>query len=302
MLTKGHLAVSVLALGLFAPVASPALANIITSASATLTCSPSQGSLMVSGDDLTEGDDFSITYTFTLTPCGGGPADIISGTVPFMPASSGCPTPGCLNNLVIPLMGAPTGDWCVTGVLTAEDTTTSSPLVCDDTEMGTTNTCIVSPLNGVVSPGNGLPIPVTLDCAAASACPATIGFWKHHAFPPAVEASGLSIGGVTYTPSQLLTILNANGGNAVVILGRQLVGALLNLAAGGIDNPTADAAISNAETLLSSNSLNLLTSDVKPSSTLGQELLNDEGVLNNYNSANFNSCSEGSGLTTGPGK
>jgi hypothetical protein len=97
----------------------------------------------------------------------------------------------------------------------------------------------------------------------------------------------------------LYTILNNNGGNAVAILGRQLVGALLNLAAGAKDNATADVAITTAESLLKANNLNLLTSSVDPSSTLGQALLTQEGILDGYNSSDFNTCSEGAGLTLG---
>jgi len=140
-----------------------------------------------------------------------------------------------------------------------------------------------------------------LNCAG-TACPATIGFWKNqakHPFPNSVQQSGLTIGGVTYSASDLLTILNNNGGNAVVILGRQLVGALLNLAAGAKHNATADGAITTAETLLQANSLNLLTSVVDPSTTLGQALLAPASILDGYNSADFNTCSEGSGLILG---
>ncbi len=134
----------------------------------------------------------------------------------------------------------------------------------------------------------------------ATGCPATIGFWKHHPFPASVAAGGLTIGGVAYSASDLLTILNANGGNAVVILGKQLVAALLNLAAGAVHNAAADAAIATAGSLLQANSLNLLTSYVDPSSPLGQALLAQETILDNYNSANFGTCSEGAGLNTGP--
>jgi hypothetical protein len=130
-------------------------------------------------------------------------------------------------------------------------------------------------------------------------CPATIGFWKHHAFPNSVQTSGLTIGGVSYSASDLLTILNNNGGNAVVILGKQLVGALLNLAAGAKHNATADGAILTAETLLSANSLNLLTSVVDPSSALGQALLAPAAILDGYNSADFHTCTENSGLILG---
>jgi hypothetical protein len=148
-------------------------------------------------------------------------------------------------------------------------------------------------INGVTS--------AALNCGG-TACPATIGFWKNqtkHPFPTSVHQSGLTIGGVTYSASDLLTILNNNGGNAVAILGRQLVGALLNLAAGAKHNATADGAIATAETLLQTNSLNLLTSSVDPSTTLGQALLAPASILDGYNSADFHTCSEGSGLILG---
>jgi|SRR5579862_6061143 len=307
MLTRGYVAVSVLALGLFALVASPALANIISDASANLPCGPSMGSLTVSAYDLTDGDAYSLTYTFTLAPVGGGTNVTITNTVPLTLVTTCFPpnmnVPDCVNSQMIPIPGAPTGNWLVTGVVTAVDTTSSAPVFCDDTEMGTDFDCIVSPLNGIVSPGNGLPVPAELDCPATTGgCPATIGFWKNkngkHPFPATIQADGLTIGGVLYSAADLHTILNnTGGGNAVTILGTQLVGALVNKAAGATDNPLADAAITDAETALSSNSLNLLTSKVKPSSPLGQELIADEVVLDGYNNSNFGTCSEGSGLT-----
>ena len=129
-------------------------------------------------------------------------------------------------------------------------------------------------------------------CAVTGSCPATIGFWKHHTFPSPINNGGLTIAGVTYTPADLLNILNANGGDAIAILGRQLVGALLNKAAGATDNPVADSAILTAETLLSSNSLNLLSSSVDPNLPLGQQLLAQATILDNYNNANFHTCRE----------
>src|SRR5260370_34735054 len=105
----------------------------------------------------------------------------------------------------------------------------------------------LSPLPGgstVTAPGS--PVAITFNGADSIAltcggtgCPATIGFWKHHRFPNSVQSSGLTIGGVTYSAADLLKILNNNGGNAVVILGRQLVGALLTLAAGAKHNAKA---------------------------------------------------------------
>jgi hypothetical protein len=114
-----------------------------------------------------------------------------------------------------------------------------------------------------------------------------------------VQTSGLTIGGVTYSAADLETILNRHGGNAVAILGRQLVGALVNLAAGAKHNATADGAIKTAETLLKENSLNLLTSSVGPSTTLGQALLVPANILDGYNNGDFHKCSDGSGLILG---
>ena len=296
---------SSIVIGLFA-FASPALANGISVATATLPCGPSMGSLTVSAQDLTDGDAYTLTYTFTLAPIGGGTNDIITGTVPLTLSTTCFPPnmdlPDCVNSQMIPTPGAPTGNWLVTGIVVLTDTTTGLLGFCaiDD---GNANDCVVTPLNGVVTEFNGPPVPAELDCPATTGgCPATIGFWKNkngkHPFPATIQANGLTIGGVLYSAADLHTILNnTGGGNAVTILGAQLVGALVNLAAGAQHNALADAAITDAETALSSNSLNLLTSNVKPSSPLGQELLADATVLDGYNSSDFGTCSEGSGLT-----
>jgi hypothetical protein len=61
----------------------------------------------------------------------------------------------------------------------------------------------------------------------------------------------------------------------------------------------ADGTIKTAETLLQANNLSLLTSVVDPSTALGQALLRPASVLDGYNSADFNTCSEGSGLVLG---
>ena len=254
-------------LGLLLMFVSSARANDLSAASATVDCNGF--TLSVEAINLTPGVAYEIDFTFTLTPASGPPISV-PGTIKFTAGSSSA------------TVGA-TGTW-PGAPLTAPFTVTGSATL---TSSGST---VPITFNGADS--------VALTCGGTG-CPATIGFWKHHAFPNSVKSSGLTIGGVTYSAANLLTILNNNGGNAVVILGRQLVGALLNLAAGAKHNANADAAIANAEGLLKSNSLNLLTSFVAPSSALGQELLADEAVLDKYNSADFNTCSEGSGLTTG---
>jgi hypothetical protein len=137
----------------------------------------------------------------------------------------------------------------------------------------------------------------------ATGCPATIGFWKNskkHPFPADVQQNGLTLLGTHYTAPQIYTILNNNGGNAVVILGRQLIGALLNIAAGAAHSSQADAAIGAAENLLTANNINLTTSYVAPSSVLGQQMIALANILDQYNNANFGTCSEGTGLQLGP--
>jgi hypothetical protein len=173
-------------------------------------------------------------------------------------------------------------------------TTLNASPVCDSNGIGS-GCVIVNSTEGSIAVGT---YTITAQ-PAAGGCPATIGFWKHHPFPNTVQQSGMTIGGVLYTASDLLKILNNNGGNAVVILGRQLVGALMNLAAAGVHNSSADSAIMTAQSLLQTNNLNLLTSNVSPSSQLGQSLVTPSAVLDKYNNADFNTCREGSGLVTG---
>ena len=246
----------------------PALANHISTANVTANCT--SYTLTATGGALNQTASYSVSYTITLTPA-SGPAIVITDSFPVTADAAG----NFSASVTHPLSGL-NGTYSLSG---------SASLLA----------------NGVVKNTVGILFsPVTLTCGGA--CPATIGFWKNerkHPFPNSVQTTGLTIAGVTYSKSDLYTILNNNGGNAVAILGRQLVGALLNLAAGGKDNAAADVAITTAEALLQANSLNLLTSSVDPSSTLGQALLTQEGILDGYNSADFNSCSEGSGLTLG---
>jgi hypothetical protein len=276
MLTKRYVAVISLVLGLFALVANPARANVITAAPATVDCSGYN--LCVTVEFLALGTPIEVDYGFTLTPS-SGPTIPVTGMIDFTPTMF-------------------TETHCASG------TWPGSPLTVPYTVTGTASIPTEPPLPGFnpfdITFNGSTSTSITLMCSTGTGCPATIGFWKNtkkHPFPPSVKSGGLTIGGVTYSASDLLKILNANGGNAVVILGRQLVGALINIAAGAKDNTSADMAIADAESLLSMNSLNLLTSVVAPSSTLGKALLADEAILNSYNSADFGTCTEGSGLT-----
>jgi hypothetical protein len=276
MLPKKYVAVFGLVLGLFALAANPARANVITGAPATVDCTGFN--VCVTVEFLALGSPIEVDYSFTLTPS-SGPAIPVTGMIDFTPTMF-------------------TETHCANG------TWPGSPLTAPYTVTGTASLPSEPPLAGFnpfdITFNGTTSTSIDLMCSTGTGCPATIGFWKNtkkHPFPPSVASSGLTIGGVTYSASQLLTILNANGGNAVVILGKQLVGALINIAAGAKDNTSADMAIADAESLLSMNSLNLLTSVVAPSSTLGTALLADGAILDSYNSADFNTCTEGSGLT-----
>ena len=137
-----------------------------------------------------------------------------------------------------------------------------------------------------------------LPCASGG-CPATLGFWKHHPFPSSMFVNGYAtIGCQQYTRAQLLDVLNSSnaGGNAVSILGHQLIAAIANYAAGGKQTTAATDAIAAANALLCNNNLSL-TSFVPSGSPLGQQMTALANTLDNYNSSG-SSC-EGNGLTLG---
>ena len=67
--------------------------------------------------------------------------------------------------------------------------------------------------------------------AAAQNCTFTIGYYKNH--PEAWPVTSLTLGTVSYTQAQLLSILNESaGGNGLIILAHQLIAAKLNVAGG----------------------------------------------------------------------
>ena len=83
---------------------------------------------------------------------------------------------------------------------------------------------------------------------AAQNCTYTIGYWKTH--PGAWPDSSLTLGTVTYTKTELLSILNQPaGGNGLISLCHQLIGAKLSIANGADPTPVA-AAIAEADALI----------------------------------------------------
>ncbi len=136
----------------------------------------------------------------------------------------------------------------------------------------------------------------TIITCPTGGCPATQGFWKKHSFPSAMFTGGqTSIGCQTYTAAQLVAILQTppSGGNAVLILGHQLIAAIANYDNSAVQTPAATAAISAAITLLCANNINLSTSVVDASSPLGQQMTALANILDAYNSSTPNGCTEG---------
>jgi hypothetical protein len=134
-----------------------------------------------------------------------------------------------------------------------------------------------------------------------SGCPATRGFWsnaKQHPFPASLTFP-ITLGGISYNKNDFYAILGASGnGNAVSIMGSQLITAILNIAANGQSN----AAILNAiaQALGYVNGINMVTGYVASTSPLGQQMLSVKDTLEAYNSGFFGTCTDGTGLLLGP--
>lgn len=146
------------------------------------------------------------------------------------------------------------------------------------------------------NPGFQLEGSTILQCASTG-CPATFGYWKHHAFPASMFVGGLaSIGCKNYSATTLVNILNQSnsGGNAVTILGHQLIAAIANYDAGGTQTPAATGAIGSAISLLCANNIDLSSSFVQSSTTLGQQMVALSVTLDAYNMSG-SSC-EGNAL------
>src|SRR5215831_8765468 len=117
---------------------------------------------------------------------------------------------------------------------------------------------------------------------AQTTCPPlTQGFWQNH-YPSAWKNTGgkLTLGTTSYTNAQLESILQTPaGGDASLILADQLIAALLNIANGTDGSPVA-ATIADAHSLLGAGPI---PEKVKPSSSLGQMMVSDAAILDNYN-------------------
>ena len=91
------------------------------------------------------------------------------------------------------------------------------------------------------------------------------------------------LGSQTYNMTELLALLNTpSGGDASIILAKQLIAAKLNIAAGSDPTPISGT-ITHADSLLSMFS-GKLPYNVKRSSAIGQMMVSDANTLDNYNS------------------
>jgi hypothetical protein len=120
-------------------------------------------------------------------------------------------------------------------------------------------------------------------------CPLTQGFWKNH--PGAWPVHSLTLGTQIYNMGLLLAILNTpSGGDASIILAKQLIAAKLNIANGSDPTPIA-ATIATADALLDGC---VLPCHVPPSSTLGMQMTAAAAILDQYNNGQLTpGCSGG---------
>jgi len=114
-----------------------------------------------------------------------------------------------------------------------------------------------------------------------TACGLTQGYWKNHSANWPVTS--LMLGSQTYTQAQLLALLNDPvGGDASLILAKQLIAAKLNVPNGTLYS-TDGGAIQAADTLLSTFN-GMLPYGVSSSSTIGTQMTNLGNALNTFNS------------------
>ena len=125
-------------------------------------------------------------------------------------------------------------------------------------------------------------------CAVTiTTCPKTHGFWQNNA--DAWPVSSLTLGSQTYTKAELLAILNMpTKGDASLALAQQLIAAMLNVA-NGSDPAPISATIAHANTLLSGYA-GKLPYGVKISTAIGQQMVADLTLLDQYNRGLLTGC------------
>ena len=130
----------------------------------------------------------------------------------------------------------------------------------------------------------GLPASCSFDVTvtAGNKCPHDHGYWKHHANLWPVDS--LTLGTVTYSKTQLLSILNnPTTGDASVILAKAEIATLLSLANGSNPAPIC-ATVADADDALDGS---IVPAKVGPKTVSGQRMVGDSNTLSSYNSGNL---------------
>jgi len=100
------------------------------------------------------------------------------------------------------------------------------------------------------SVGHNVTITTSVNCTVTThGCTLTQGYWKNHAANWPVN--GLTLGTVTYSKTQLISVLNTSvKGNGLIALSYQLIAAKLNIAAGASVPPAVATTIASADALI----------------------------------------------------
>lgn len=125
-------------------------------------------------------------------------------------------------------------------------------------------------------------------------CTRTQGYWGSSPAGQArlivlVGMGGMEVGDVNYSASQLDDILDQpSGGNALLILAKQLIAAKLNVLNGADDSEIADE-IAEADDLIGSLVVPPVgAGNVSPASALGMQMTSVAGELDDYNNGELN--------------
>jgi len=119
----------------------------------------------------------------------------------------------------------------------------------------------------------------TCNCDEPHGCFRTPGYWKTHPEDPAWPTDGFAIGGVHYTNSELIAIMERPvKGDATVILAHHLIAAKLNVLAGEDDIDEFNDAIAAGDDLLVTYPLGS-----KPGKPAKTEILAVKDTLVGYN-------------------